>query len=175
METSLKQFITDVPDFPSKGIVFKDISPLLKNPVAFANAIGQMHNQWFDKIDVIAVLDARGFLFGAPLAYSLGVPLVMLRKKGKLPGETVSVAYDLEYGNAELEVQAGAFEFGSHVLVVDDLLATGGTAAAACKLVEKFGAIVRGCAFIAELSALNGRKLLEGREVHALAIYKEQP
>lgn len=173
METNLKQFIADIHNFPNEGIVFKDISPLLKNPVAFANAIGQMHNQWFDKADVIAVLDARGFLFGGPLAYSLGLPLVMLRKKGKLPGETVGVSYDLEYGSAELEVQAGAFNPDSRVLVVDDLLATGGTAAAACNLIEKCGAVVLGCSFIAELSALNGRKLLKGREVHALVNYEE--
>lgn len=173
MLVNLRNFIRDVHDFPKKGIVFKDISPLLGSPIVFANAIEQIHHKWDGKVDSIAALDARGFIFGAALAYSLRVPLVMLRKKGKLPGNTREKSYSLEYGTATLEVQENAFELGDRVLLVDDLLATGGTARAGCDLIEMSGAQVAGCAFIIELSALGGRDILAGREVQTLVNYEE--
>lgn len=173
MKIDLRSFITDVPDFPKAGIVFKDISPLLGNPLAFTEAIVQMKQEWSGHVDSIAVLDARGFLFGAPLAIMMGLPLTMLRKKGKLPGSTIELTYNLEYGSGCLEVQKDAFKKGARVLVIDDLLATGGTAYAACELVEISGAVVAGCAFVAELAALGGRKLLARRKVRSLVVYKE--
>lgn len=168
MQINIASFIHDVPNFPKEGILFKDVSPLLKNPGAFAHALGKISDEWEGHIDAIAVLDARGFLFGGVLAYTMGLPMVMMRKKGKLPGKTLGVTYDLEYGSATLEVQEGAFEPGARVLVVDDLLATGGTAAAACDLVEKSGAKIEGCAFIVELSALGGRNILAGKKIQSL-------
>jgi len=173
MKTEIKNYIKDVPDFPKAGILFKDISPLLADPRAFKEAVLQIKNEWSGKIDAIAALDARGFLFGGALAYDLGLPLVMLRKKGKLPGKTVEVAYDLEYGQAIIEVEIDSFAKNTRVLVIDDLLATGGTAKAACELVEKTGAIVAGYAFIVELSALGGRTLLKGRTIQTLVAYEE--
>jgi adenine phosphoribosyltransferase len=173
MKTEIKNYIKDVPDFPKAGILFKDISPLLADPRAFKEAVLQIKNEWSGKIDAIAALDARGFLFGGALAYDLGLPLVMLRKKGKLPGKTVEVTYDLEYGQAIIEVEVDSFAKNTRVLVIDDLLATGGTAKAACELVEKTGAIVAGYAFIVELSALGGRTLLKGRTIQTLVAYEE--
>lgn len=171
MNIDLRNFIHDVPDFPKEGILFKDVSPLLKNPGAFAHALGKISDEWEGHVDAIAVLDARGFLFGGVLAYTMGLPMVMMRKKGKLPGKTLEVTYDLEYGSATLEVQEGAFDPNARVLIIDDLLATGGTAAAACDLVEKSGASVEGCAFIVELSTLDGRGILAGRKIQALVNY----
>jgi len=164
----LKDFIRDVADFPKKGIVFKDISPLLGSPAALREAIARIQDRWTGKIDAIAALDARGFIFGGMLALAMGLPLVMLRKKGKLPGKTRQVAYDLEYGSAILEIETDALPHDCRVLVVDDLLATGGTAKAACQLIEVCGAKVAGCAFVVELKTLDGRKILDGHAIQSL-------
>lgn len=167
----LKNYIRDVADFPKPGIVFKDISPLLASPTALKEAAARIKSEWHGSIDSIAALDARGFIFGGILACDMNIPLVMLRKRGKLPGATRQVSYDLEYGSAVLEVVADAFPNGNRVLVVDDLLATGGTAAAACDLIEICGATVAGCAFIIELEHLEGRKILNGRKIQSLVAY----
>ena len=173
MSIDLRNSIADVPNFPKDGIVFRDVSPLLADHKAFAFAIGQMKVRWEGEVDVIAALDARGFIFGGALALSLGLPMVMLRKKGKLPGETVEIDYGLEYGSAVLEVQAGAFEIGARVLIIDDLLATGGTARAARMLVERLGARVVGYSFVAELADLGGRSMLGDSSIQSLVIYEE--
>ena len=167
----LKQYLRDITDFPKKGIVFKDISPLLGTPQAFHEVIDSLATYWNSRIDGILALDARGFIFGSALAYKLGVPLKLARKKGKLPGNTMRVSYGLEYGADVLEVQEDSFQGGVRVLIVDDLLATGGTAKAACTLVEVLGATVAGCAFVIELSELDGRMKLEGYEVQSLITY----
>lgn len=169
---NLRECIADIPNFPKEGIVFRDVSPLLASPQALAHAIDLIHVQWEGCFDAIAALDARGFIFGAALAMVAGRPMVMLRKKGKLPGKTYSLAYGLEYGLDVLEVQTGAFQAGTRVLVIDDLLATGGTAVAACALVEQAGAVVAGCSFIAELADLGGREALKGREIQSLVVYE---
>lgn len=167
----LKLFITDVSGFPKPGIVFRDITPLLARPDMFASVVMNIADEWRGKVDAVAALDARGFIFGAPLALALGIPFVPVRKKGKLPGETVSISYLLEYGEAELEIKKEAFAQGARVLVVDDLLATGGTAVAACALVESAGASIAGCAFVIELVGLGGREKLAGRDVRSLVSY----
>lgn len=173
MKMELKNYIRDVFDFPKPGIVFKDISPLLKEPRALKTASKLIQTKWDGQIDAIAALDARGFIFGGILACDMDISLAMLRKRGKLPGNTLQASYDLEYGHAVLEVGADAFSQGSRVLIVDDLLATGGTASAACKLVESCGAKVAGCAFMVELAALEGKKLLAGRKIQSLVTYQE--
>lgn len=167
----IKSFIDDVPNFPKPGIMFRDISPLLANAHAFGEAVELIASEWKGRVDKVVALDARGFVFGAPVALALGVPFVMIRKKGKLPGKVVSYSYDLEYGSDTVEMKHGALAFGDRVLVVDDLLATGGTAAAACTLVESVGASVAGCAFVIELDALNGRAKLGGVPVQSLVHY----
>ncbi len=169
----LQDYIRDVPDFPKRGILFKDITPLLKNPDAFNDAILQIVEWWEHRIDAVAILESRGFIFGSPIAFLVEVPLVPMRKKGKLPWQTHSVTYDLEYGTDTLEAHVDAFERGQRVLVVDDLLATGGTAKAACSLVEKAGAVVAGCAFLIEIGGLGGRDKLAGYEIQALMSDKE--
>src|SRR5262249_24337415 len=155
----LRQFIRDIPDFPKPGIIFKDITPLLACPDAFRYAIDRMVEHYQDRaVDAVAAVEARGFLFAAPLALALHKPLVPLRTPGKLPYQTHSLSYVLEYGSAELEVHIDALIQGASVLLVDDLLATGGTMAAGCKLVEKAGGRVAGCTFLVELSFLEGRE-----------------
>ena len=168
----LRDFIRDVPDFPKPGVLFKDITPLLMDPAAFAYACAKLSGHYArSSVDVIAAAEARGFLFAAPMALELRKPLVPLRKPGKLPYRTHSFRYDLEYGSAELHVHTDAIPPGSRVLLVDDVLATGGTMAAACQLVEKAGGTVAGCAFLIELSFLKGRALLAGRECFSLVTY----
>ncbi len=171
----LKDYIRTIPDFPKKGIMFRDVTSILEEPEAFGEVICEMADRWDGEIDAIVALDARGFVFGGPLAIELGVPLVLARKKGKLPGKTQSVTYALEYGIDTLEMHEGSLEPHSHVLVVDDLLATGGTAFAACELIEKMGAKVVGCAFVIELVGLGGRRKLGKYEIHSLVTYEEKP
>ena len=157
----LEQAIRDVPDFPKPGIVFKDIAPLCADPVAFRTFLDVLEAQYAPlKPDRIVCVDARGFLFGGALADRLGAGAVLVRKKGKLPGDTHGVEYDLEYGSATLEIQTDAFPAGDRVVIVDDLLATGGTVAATVELCEKLGATVLGCAFLIELTFLPGRAKL---------------
>ncbi|MBI4451502.1 adenine phosphoribosyltransferase [Candidatus Woesearchaeota archaeon] len=154
----LKAHIRTIPDFPKKGIMFRDVTTLLLNPAAFKTALEQLHDRYAGKgIALVAGIESRGFIFGAPLAGRLGVGFVPLRKKGKLPGPVERVVYDLEYGTDCLEVHNDAIKKGQHILLVDDLLATGGTAAAACKLIEKLGGHVVEAAFLVELPELKGR------------------
>src|SRR5207245_1713622 len=158
----LRTYIRDIPDFPKPGILFKDITPLLADPAAFAEATRRFTAYYEAKrIDAIAAAEARGFLFAAPLALALRKPLVPLRKPGKLPYRTYSLKYELEYGSAELHVHEDVILPNSRVLLVDDLLATGGTMQAGAKLVEKAGGVVAGCAFLVELRFLNGRDKLQ--------------
>ena len=168
----LKDWIRDVPDYPQDGILFRDITPLLTHPPAFRYAIEQLSAPFAgQKIDAIAGIDARGFIFGAPVAYELGVPFVPIRKKGKLPPETIGVDYDLEYGSSRLEARVDALEPEMNVLVVDDLLATGGSAAATGKLIRKLNANLIGYSFVIELTFLDGRAALENELVEALVQY----
>ncbi|MBI3821917.1 MAG: adenine phosphoribosyltransferase [Planctomycetes bacterium] len=168
----LAKYIRDIPNFPKPGILFKDITPLLADPDAFHAAIHALMNRYeHTAIDSISAAEARGFLFAAPLAYLMKKPLVPLRKPGKLPYQTHKLQYDLEYGQAELHVHVDGFERGAKVLLVDDLLATGGTLEAACKLIEQAGASVIGCAVLVELSFLNGREKLRPHDVFSLIRY----
>ena len=170
----LASTIRGVPDFPIEGILFYDITTLLKNPTAMREAINRLvaHYREAD-IDVVVGIESRGFIFGVPLAYGLGVGFVPVRKPGKLPAETITESYTLEYGTNSLEVHIDAIEKGQNVLIVDDLLATGGTAKASCKLVERLGGQVAGLAFAIELNFLNGRDALEGYNILSLVRYNE--
>jgi len=169
---NLKDWIRDIPDFPKKGILFRDLTPLLAHPPAFRDAVERITGTYRDQsIDAVAAIDARGFLFGAPVALALGVPLIPLRKANKLPPETVGVDYMLEYGKARIEMIAGALVPDQRVLIVDDLLATGGTAAAALRLIEGRGARAAGAAFVVELTFLNGRAALGNLRVSSLVQY----
>jgi len=168
----LKQYIRDVPDFPQPGVLFRDITPLLREPVALGYALDQMAEYVASRrVDAIVGVESRGFLFGVPVAARLGLPFVPVRKPGKLPAARMSVEYSLEYGSSQLDIHADALDAGDHVVVVDDLLATGGTARAACKLVELLGATVDGLLFLVELGALGGRAHLEGYDIRALMRY----
>jgi len=168
----LRQYIRDIPDFPKAGVVFKDITPLLADPAAFGFACAKLAAHFATRpIDAIAAAEARGFLFAAPLALELRKPLVPLRKPGKLPYRTHSFKYDLEYGSAELHMHVDGVKTGARVLLVDDVLATGGTMAAACKLIEQAGGSVVGCAFLIELGFLKGRALLHEYESYSLVTY----
>jgi len=168
----LKPFIRDIPDFPKPGVMFKDITPLLANPTAFAHAIDLLSIRFAgEPIDAVAAAEARGFLFAAPLALKLHKPLVPLRKPGKLPYRTYSLKYDLEYGSAELHMHVDGVEKGARVLMVDDVLATGGTMAAGAKLIEQAGGVVYGCAFLVELAFLGGRAKLTGYEAYSVLTY----
>ena len=168
----LKAKIRDIPDFPKPGIIFKDITPLVKDPAALRLAVHQLIHPFLGrKITSIAGMEARGFIFGSLVAWELGIPFVPLRKPGKLPYDVQSVSYDLEYGSASLEAHIDAFDLNDKVLLIDDLLATGGTAKASCELVEQLGATVVACAFVVELEFLDGKKKLEQYEVHSLIQY----
>ena len=149
---NLKDYIRNIPDFPKPGIIFRDITTALKKPDVFRQIIDEIYFNFKDEnIDYIAAIESRGYLFGAPLAYKLGAGLVIIRKPGKLPSKVERIEYELEYGTDSLEIHQDAVEPGKRVLVVDDLLATGGTIYAACKLIEKIGGIVAGTAFLIEL------------------------
>ncbi len=165
----LAALIRDVPDFPKPGIIFKDITPLLADPAGMAQAVKQLAEPFADAgIDVVTGIESRGFIFGAMVAAELGVAFVPIRKPGKLPYETIGVSYELEYGTDTVEVHCDAVSPGQKVLMVDDLLATGGTMAAACELVEKLGGKVAGIAFVIELAFLNGKAKLDKYTVHSL-------
>ncbi len=168
----LRTYIRDIPDFPKPGIVFKDITPLLADPAAFAYAMARLADHYRAvPMDAIAAAEARGFLVAAPLALELKKPLVPLRKPGKLPYRTYSLKYDLEYGSAELHMHVDGIAKGARVLLVDDLLATGGTMKAGCALIEQAGGTVAGCGFLVELAFLNGRKRLQNHDVFSLVQY----
>ena len=164
--------IRDVPDFPKKGIVFKDITPLLQDPSAFAGTIDRMaENAARHAFDLVCGIESRGFLFGAALAKELGKGFIPIRKPGKLPWKTASESYELEYGTDTIEIHVDAAPGGKRVLMVDDLLATGGTMAAALKLVQKVGGKPVACSFLIELAFLGGRQKLGAVPVHALVRY----
>ena len=168
----LKDWIRDVPDYPQPGTLFRDITPLLAHPPAFRYTIEQLQAPFARQtIDAIVGIDARGFIFGAPVAYALGVPFVPVRKRDKLPPETIGVNYSLEYGSGRLEMRVDALEPEMNVLVVDDLLATGGSAAATGKLISKLKANLIGYSFVVELTFLDGRAALENELVEALVQY----
>ena len=165
----LKKAIRDIPDFPKKGIIFKDITPLLQNTGLFRKAVDRLAEEFKSrKIDVVASVESRGFILGAAIAYKLGVSFVPVRKKGKLPYKTYSVTYDLEYGQDTLEMHQDAVGRGAKVLIIDDLLATGGTLAATIDLVKKMGGEIAGIGFLIELTFLNGRKKAPGHEIFSL-------
>lgn len=167
--TDLKKYIRDIPGFPKPGIIFKDITPLLKDAEAFRAAVDELAKGFEEeKIDAVVSVEARGFIFGSAVAYKLKTGIVPVRKKGKLPYKALSATYDLEYGQDTLAIHEDALKAGSRVLIVDDLLATGGTTRAVIELVEKLGAKVSGVAFVIELTALNGREKLKGYPVTSL-------
>lgn len=173
MIEELQNKIRDIPDFPKKGIVFKDITTLIKDGVAFQQVIDYFYEQFKnEQIDYVAAIESRGYIFGAPLAYKLGAGLVIIRKPGKLPAAVEKIEYDLEYGTDALEIHKDAIEAGKRVLVIDDLLATGGTVCAACQLLEKVGANVVAIAFMIELKDLNGAlKLPRNAKLFSLFAY----
>ncbi len=168
----LTDHIRGIPDFPKPGILFRDITPLLAHPAAFRQAVAQLADHFRgDKIDAIAAAEARGFLFAAPLALELDVALIPIRKPGKLPFKTLSYSYELEYGTDTLEIHADAVRSGANVLVVDDLLATGGTIEACCHMIEKAGGNVVGCAFVIELAGLRGAERITQYKTVSLIKY----
>jgi len=172
---NLKDFIRDIPDFPKPGITFKDISPLLSSPEALAEVIDQLMEK-FKNMDIAAIcgIDSRGFIFGSLLAQKMHLPFCMIRKKGKLPGKIISESYELEYGTDALEIQQNILKENDHVLLVDDVLATGGTMKAACKLIEKCGAHVAGIGLLMELAFLNGRNQIQQYNISALIQYSDE-
>lgn len=168
----LKKYIADIPDFPIKGILFRDITPLMNDGAAFAYASKLMIDfAKLKKADVVVGPESRGFIFGCPVSYALNIGFVPVRKPGKLPRETIQVSYDLEYGKNTLCLHKDAIKPGQRVLVVDDLLATGGTIEATIALVEKLGGIVVGCAFLIELADLNGRDKIKKYDILTLLKY----
>ncbi|MDD5681565.1 MAG: adenine phosphoribosyltransferase [Candidatus Omnitrophica bacterium] len=168
----LKAAIRDIPDFPKKGIIFKDITPLLKNAGLFRKAVDLLSEQFKDKkIDKVASIESRGFIFGAAVAYRLGASFAPVRKKGKLPHLTYFSEYELEYGTDILEMHQDAIEKGERVLIIDDLLATGGTLSAVIDLVKKMGGKIAGIGFLIELTFLPGRKKNKGHEIFSLIKY----
>ncbi|HWJ84114.1 MAG TPA: adenine phosphoribosyltransferase [Cellulomonas sp.] len=168
MARRVDELVRLVPDFPEPGVLFRDITPLLADARAFAQVCEALAAQVGGPVDLVAGMEARGFLLAAPIAVHLGAGLIPVRKAGKLPGPIASESYSLEYGDATIELHPATVPRGSRVLLVDDVLATGGTAAATVRLVEHCGAHVVGLSFLVELEALGGRALLEGHDVHAL-------
>lgn len=162
LEERLKGTIRDVPNFPKEGIIFKDISTIMLDPILSADVIEHLYNVYKDQgIEAVAGIESRGFLFGYPLAIKLGVPFILIRKQGKLPYKKISYAYELEYGRATIEMHTDAIAIGQKVLIHDDLLATGGSAAAAAELIQKCGGIVAGFNFLVSLDFLNGEEKLQ--------------
>ena len=169
-EQSLRQLVHDVPDFPQPGILFRDITPLLGDGTALRTAVDALAEA-FPAVDVVAGIESRGFILGAPVAYALGVGMVPVRKRGRLPRTTEAAEYELEYGTNAIEIHADAIAPGQRVLIVDDVLATGGTAAATAELVERLGGKVVGIAVLIELIGLAGRQRLAGHPVASLLRY----
>jgi adenine phosphoribosyltransferase len=168
----VKAKVRSIPDFPIPGILFRDITPVLGDPELFQQTIDALTDYAESReAEAIAGIESRGFVFGVPVALALGLPFVPIRKKGKLPAECVAVEYALEYGTAEIEMHRDGVRSGQRVVIVDDLLATGGTAAAAAELIEKVGAEVAGVAFVIELAGLQGRAKLGGRDVASFIRY----
>ena len=168
----LRAKIREVPDFPKPGILFYDITTLLKDPDAFREVIDQMADQVKDSgVDLVVGMESRGFIFSAPLAYQLHAGFVPVRKLGKLPAETIEVEYDLEYGTATLEIHKDAIKPGQRVLIVDDLLATGGTVQGTIELVQRLGGEIAGLSFMVELTGLHGREQLGDFQIHTLLTY----
>ena len=172
LESRLRAGIRDIPDYPKPGIVFKDITPLLGNADLFADGCAAMAEPFGSRsVTHVAAIESRGFLFAGPVAHALGAGVVPVRKRGKLPFHAEREEYELEYGTDALEMHIDALTAGARVLVVDDVLATGGTAAATCRLVERLGGEVVGCSFLIRLAFLEGAKRLEGRTVSSLVVY----
>jgi adenine phosphoribosyltransferase len=170
LEALLKSHIRDIPDFPNPGILFRDITPLLSNGELFRKTVDAMVAP-FENIDHVIVIESRGFILGTPIAYAIGAGVVPVRKPGKLPYQTYTEAYELEYGTNTLEIHRDAIEPGERVLIVDDLLATGGTVAATIKLVERIGAEIVGITVLAELAALRGRDVIGNYPLNCLITY----
>lgn len=169
---TVKDYVTSIPDFPEKGIIFRDITSVLSDADGLKLAVDQMQEKLQGiEFDAVAGLESRGFLFGMPIAYNLGKPFIPVRKKGKLPRETVSESYELEYGTAEIELHKDDIRPGMKVVVIDDLIATGGTLKAAARLIEKLDASVVKMVCLLELKGLNGRKKLEGYNVETVIAY----
>lgn len=172
MNSNVKDLIRDVPDFPKPGILFKDITPVLKDPVALRSVIDEFAMIYKKRnIDAVAGIESRGFILGAPLAYDMRVPFLPIRKEGKLPYDKVKASYSLEYGQATIEMHSDAVDKGQRVLIIDDLLATGGTAAASIDLIERLGGEVVSCGFVIELKFLKGREKLPEGKVESLITY----
>jgi adenine phosphoribosyltransferase len=172
MAPDLRSYVRDIPDFPIPGILFRDITPLLGNAAAFRESVEAMSRPWQDRgVDYVAAMEARGFMFAAPMALAMGAGFVPIRKAGKLPGPTRSVSYQLEYRDDELHIHEDAVPGGASVLVVDDVIATGGTAAAVVALIRELGGDVVGLQFLIELTDLGGRALLGDCEVHSVITY----
>lgn len=168
----LEAYIRNIPDFPQPGIQFKDITPLVKSPAMLRLAVHQLIHPFLgEKLTAVVGMEARGFIFGSLAAWELGIGFVPLRKPGKLPYDVQSISYDLEYGSADLEVHVDALNKNDCVLLIDDLIATGGTAAASCELIKKLGAEIAGCAFVIELDFLKGRDKLSQYRIHSLIHY----
>ena len=174
MAVDLRALVREIPDFPQPGIGFKDITPILADPAGLDAAVARLAEVAPADVDIVIGAEARGFLLGPALARELGAGFVLARKPGKLPAETVRAEYVLEYGTDALEIHSDAVASGARVLVHDDLLATGGTAATLCDLVEQLGGEVVGCGFLIELPFLGGRDRLAGRDVHALISYDSE-
>ena len=168
----LKAKVRDIPDFPEPGIIFRDITPMVADPSALQLAVYQLLHPFLgETVNAVAGMEARGFIFGSLAAWELGVGFIPLRKPGKLPYDVQSASYELEYGSAALEVHTDAINRGDKILLIDDLIATGGTAEASCQLVEELGGEIVGCAFVIELDALKGRDKLTNYRVHSLLHY----
>lgn len=173
MKKSVEEYVRSIPDFPEPGIIFRDITSVLQDAEGLHMAIDEMQALIdADKVDVIAGTESRGFIFGVPIAYNLHKPFVPIRKKGKLPRETVSASYDLEYGSATIEMHKDSIKPGQKVAIVDDLIATGGTIEAAIKLVEELGGEVVKVIFLMELAGLHGRERLKGYDVESVICYE---
>lgn len=167
----IRSNIREIPDYPSPGVLFRDITPLLANGEAFGTLIDVLAEHYAGKVDAIAGLESRGFILAAPLAIRMGIGMIVVRKAGKLPGPVIGVDYDLEYGSARMELRPDTVTPGDRVLVIDDVLATGGTAAASVRLIEQAGGVVVGLAMLMELLELGGREKLKGYDVQAVLSY----